>query len=225
MSKPSVDTTHGLRRIQIRLAWIWLGLASTVAALFVGTWILLDRAAESRLKEAVAEADRTDPRWRLADVLANRARVPDAENSALRVKRVLDQLAPDWMSPVAGNEVTAASRLYTLSNRLSQLDPLRRLSDDEGRQLHVDLADLKPARSLAIELARMPAGRYDLPSRYLFLDEPMDHAQKLRQVVRLLRLEAIDRIQQNDIDGALEACCAIVNAGRSIGDEPNLLAK
>ena len=138
---------------------------------------------------------------------------------------VLDQLAPDWMSPADGNRATAASRLYELSDRLSQLDPLRRLADDEGRQLHVDLADLKPARSLAIELARMPAGRYDVPSRYLFLDDPMDHAQKLRQVVRLLRLEAIDRIQQNDIDGAVEACCAIVNAGRSIGDEPNLLAQ
>ena len=76
MSKPSVDTTHGLRRIRTRLAWIWIGLASTVAALFVGTWVLLDRVAESRLKGAVAEADRTDPRWRLADVLANRARFP-----------------------------------------------------------------------------------------------------------------------------------------------------
>ena len=106
------------------MAWIWIGFDRTVAALFVVTWILLDRVAESRLKEAVAEADRTDPRWRRADVLANRLDVPDAENSASRVKMVLDQLAPDWMSPADGNRATAASRLYELSDRLSQLDPL-----------------------------------------------------------------------------------------------------
>jgi hypothetical protein len=30
-------------------------------------------------------------------------------------------------------------------------------------------------------------------------------------------------MQRHDIDGALDCCCAIVNAGRSIGDEPNLI--
>ena len=36
----------------------------------------------TRLKEALAEMDRTDPGWRLQDVEAARAVVPDAENSA-----------------------------------------------------------------------------------------------------------------------------------------------
>ncbi len=81
----------------------------------------------------------------------------------------------------------------------------------------------KPARSLALELAWMPNRRHVIPGGYLYLNEPTEHAQKLRQVVRLLQLDAVDRIQRNDIDGALDCCCAIFNAGRSIGDEPNLI--
>ena len=46
----------------------------------------------------------------------------------------------------------------------------------------------------------------------------MDHAQNLRQVARLLPLDAVKRIQRRDVDGALEDCCAIACAARSVGD-------
>jgi hypothetical protein len=36
---------------------------------------------------------------------------------------------------------------------------------------------------LAVELARLPNGRFAVPSRYLFLHEPTDHSEKVRTVV------------------------------------------
>lgn len=194
----------------------------TLALSFVGVWILLDRVADVRLEKAIAEADRSDPLWRQADLWASRAPVLDAENSALRVRMVLDQLPERWMAKRAPNETPAPHSLAELSERLSQLDPVRRLSDQDGRRLHAQLDELKPARSLALELARMPRGRYKISAEYVLLHEPTDHAEKLRHVVRLLQLEAVDRIERKDIDGALDCCCAIFNAGRSIGDEPNV---
>jgi hypothetical protein len=220
MSIAFLETAPLARRLRMRR--IWTAIALVPAAFVVMAWIFLESMAGSRLQKAIAEADRTDPRWRHADVWASRAPVHDAGNSAVRVQMVLDRLPPRWFAEGAG-DVPAARRLAELSGRLSQLDPLVRLSDQDGRWLHDDLDGLKPARSLALELARMPNGRYAIPSTYLFLNEPTDHSQKVRQVVRLLNLEAVDRIQQNDIDGALGACCAIVNAGRSFGDEPNLI--
>jgi hypothetical protein len=191
--------------------------------LVVGGWLLLDRAAEARLKRAIAGADRTGPGWRQADLWANRAQVPDSENSALRLQAAIDQMPSQFLATQADTDTPKAKWLSELSGRLSRLDPLRRLSDEDGRQLNEDLDTVKPARSLALELAGMPCGRYAVASRYLYTQEPTDHSEKVRRVVRLLQLEAVDRIQRRDTDGALEACCAIVNAGRSIGDEPNLI--
>jgi hypothetical protein len=221
MSNLFLDGASRDRLCRMRLVCTVIALAT--ALLIVGTWIVLDRAVGSRLKKAIAEADRTDRRWRQADLWANRAHVPDAENSALRVQMVVDRLPPHWLATQAGSETGALQRLSELSGRLSQLEPRRRLSDEDGRRLHEDLGGVMPARSLALELARLPNGRFAVPSHYLFLHEPTDHSEKVRRVVRLLQLEAVDRIQRSDIDGALEACCGIVNAGRSIGDEPNLI--
>src|SRR5262249_18628332 len=41
--------------------------------------------------EAAAETDQLDPGWRLADIEADRERVPDAENSALRIIAITAQ--------------------------------------------------------------------------------------------------------------------------------------
>jgi hypothetical protein len=204
----------GLRVWRVRPPTAVIVIACATTAILVGAWALLDGVAASRLKNAIAEADRTDPRWRQADVWASRAPVPDAENSALRVQMVVDRLPPHWLATKAGSETNALRRLTELSSRLSQLEPRRRLSDEDGRRLHEDLGGVTPARLLALELARLPNGRFAVPSQYLFLHEPTEHSEKVRRVVRLLQLEAVDRIQRSDIDGALEACCGIFNAGR-----------
>jgi hypothetical protein len=221
MSKPVLETAP---RIRVRVRWICMGIGCLPIVLVVVGWVLLDRATESRLERAIAEADITGSGWRQADLWANRVQVPAAENSALRLQTVIDQLPSQFLATQAATDTPAAKRLSELSGRLSRLDPLRRLSDEDGRQLHEDLETVKPARLLALELAGMPYGRYAVASRYLYTQEPTDHAEKkVRRVVRLLQLEAVDRIQRRDTDGALEACCAILNAGRSIGDEPNLI--
>ena len=194
MSNLFLDGASRDRRCRMR--WVCTVIALATALLLVGTWIVLDHAVGSRLKKAIAEADRTDPRWRQAEVWASRTPVPDAENSALRVQMVVDRLPPHWLATQAGSETGALRWLSELSSRLSQLEPRRKFSDEDGRRLHEDLGGVTPARLLALELARLPNGRFPVPSHYLFLHEPTDHSEKVRRVVCLLQLEAFDRIQR-----------------------------
>ena len=53
-------------------------------------------AANRRLTEAVAVADRDDPNWRLEELMAHREQVPDAENSALIMAEVARVLPDSW---------------------------------------------------------------------------------------------------------------------------------
>lgn len=48
------------------------------------------------LREAMAEADRSDPHWRLADLEAHRVVLADEENGALQVQKAVKALPPNW---------------------------------------------------------------------------------------------------------------------------------
>src|SRR5437016_5753929 len=75
--------------------WFLLALVGCIAFL-VGNYSYHRHQAVLKLQETVAELDRTDPGWRLADVEAGRAVVPDAENSAPVVKEAFRLMPKDW---------------------------------------------------------------------------------------------------------------------------------
>ncbi len=82
----------------LRRRWPWLVGASVLlvlaAAFAIG--IHVGRLVDRRLAAAVAAADRDDPFWRLADLMARREPVPAAENSALVVAKALSKLPQNW---------------------------------------------------------------------------------------------------------------------------------
>jgi hypothetical protein len=66
---------------------IALGMLLLVGGTALGLFLYLAGEADARLREAMAEADRLDPGWRLEELEARRPVVPDEENSALLVMR------------------------------------------------------------------------------------------------------------------------------------------
>src|SRR5262245_42459261 len=56
--------------------------------------------ANKRLEEALAEADRTDPAWRLPDLEKKRPTVPDAENAAVALAAAKKLLPGPWETPL-----------------------------------------------------------------------------------------------------------------------------
>jgi hypothetical protein len=157
-----------------------------------------------------AEADRLDPGWRFPELEAARAPAPpDLENGALQV-RTTQRLLP------AG----AAGTVSGLLSRLENAPPQVRLEEGQAQQLRASLQPAAAALPQARRLAGLPQGRYHVAwNRDLYLTV-LPHLQEAREVVDLLRLEAMRQAQDGDADGALASCQAALNAGRSIGDEP-----
>ncbi len=122
-------------------------LLSLFILVVVGAYFHRIFAAEYELRAAVAEADRTDPRWHLGDVEADRTVVPDAENSArpaAAAKHLFPEKWPFWDWPDAATDQSggppgAPDKHKTLADSLQDLEPQRQLNDAQATALHTEL--------------------------------------------------------------------------------------
>jgi hypothetical protein len=159
-------------------------------------------AADWRLRRAIAEADRLDPRWRLADIEADRVAIADADNGALTVIAARAKWPANWNT--AGPYATKA---------FGALRPNVALTEQQTAAVRDYVKPAAVALQEARKLADQPRGRWPGPPRSL----DALHAAKL------LASDVLLRTQEGDLDGALASCRALVNAGRSVGDEPTLM--
>jgi hypothetical protein len=103
---------------------------------------------------------------------------------------------------------------------LSDLTPERQLDEGQVRRLRADLERAGPALDQARKLADMPEGRYPVawtPDVIFTLCPWSDAVYATRP---LLRLDALLHSQDGDLDAALISAHALLNVGRSLGDEP-----
>jgi hypothetical protein len=99
-----------------------------------------------------------------------------------------------------------------------------RLSDPVANTLRDELKTFEEAVELARGLKGFRRGRHELEIGPTLIDTPLQQTQDARSVARLLAIDAAMRAHDDDPDGALDACAAILAAGRSIGDEPFLIS-
>jgi hypothetical protein len=183
--------------------------------------------ADSELREAIAETDRLDPRWRLEDVEAGRAVIPDERNSgevAMAATRLLPARWPAWEVAAKDEMGEDAVKRGVLQESFSDLEPQRQLDPEQIAALGAELERAAEARDLARKLADLPEGRYPITYSENFIGTLMPHTQEARTLASLLGYDVLWRAQQEDADGALTSCRAILNTGRSIGDEPFLIS-
>src|SRR5690348_8678411 len=132
------------RRPFLRLALVLLAAGLLGAGALGYFWYAADRAR----REAIAEADRLDPGWRLAELEAARAPVPDAENGALEVQAAAALLPTPWLPPTTNNSPG-------LEDDIDQVQAPARLGGPLGRTLRAELAKAAPALAPARRLADM----------------------------------------------------------------------
>jgi hypothetical protein len=186
-------------------------LALLLIALVGVAWLAYEwHRAERERREAEAEADRLDPGWRLADLEAARATVPDEENGALQVRAAFKLLPVRWCSPPPNEP----------SIDIAALPPAARLNDGQREELRTCLAKGAPALEKARRLVDLPRGRYRIAWSADGIGTLIPHVSEAREIAHLLSLAAAARADEGAIDDALEVCRDIVNVGRSLGDEP-----
>ncbi len=194
----------------------------------IGLYVLsLSFMANERLAVAVAAADHDNPHWRLDDLLANREKVPDAENSAIVLQKLDDLLPKDWPSVGTGVPSAPATGKNTVEDAFLRLDDLSanvRPDASIANVLRAELKTYEQALAIARTVASFPKGRHEVVLGPTLIDTLLPETQAVRRVARLLKADAAIRAEDGDADGALESCRASIGAARSIGDEPMLIS-
>lgn len=170
-------------------------------------WVLYTGSAYRR---AVAFADAHDPGWRIEELLAKRATYEDDANGAVKVMQVQSMLPKAWIDP----------KVY---DYLTDLRPEQLMNDQQAASVRASLKTAGPALVEARKMIDRPHGRHSFNVPPDFISLRLD-CQANREVLGLLRLDALDLSQSEDADGALAACHAMLHCGTSIGDEPTTIS-
>ncbi len=182
------------------------------------------------VETAVAAVDRSDPGWRIADIEAKRDVIPPKENAALCVRAAFKLIPKPWPMPPepAGKEpgrFRDPAEQPWLDARLDDTAPEAQLAPEDHRELRRQLRRVGPALAEARLLAGLPRGRYPVQWSLDFFFTPLPHLQECGTTCDLLRMDAIFRAQDKDSEGACVSAQAALNAGRSLGDEPNVVSQ
>lgn len=169
---------------------------------------------EARLHEAMAEAERLDGPWRFADIQARLAKVPEDEDSATILRAVAQKMPPIRPS---GSEVP-------LFNRWVGLVPTVPLDAALTERLRQERDAAGEALALARTLADRPRGRIAVDWTAL-APWAAQLTPERGPAATLLTLDAIVRIHEGDLEGALRSCRAILYAACAVGDTPTFGAQ
>lgn len=201
-----VPPRPGLRR------WL-IFLLVLVTALVGGYWVLLDVGAQREVDRVMAELDRTDPEWRLEEIELSRPIVPVERDSAVLVRKLILELS----RPGIG--------LLLRETYLANLQPERRLTESQLQTLQAALAPLAQERAEALRLKDLPQGHFPIKYHDDYIGTDLSLSLSARRLWPFLRCDAYLRAEEADLAGAVAACRALLNAIRSVGDEPMILTQ
>jgi hypothetical protein len=192
---------------------MWVGLSVLITiGLIVGGYAYYCHTVDQELQEAIAKVDQEDPGWRLEEIEAKRAVVPEDRNAAVRVMAACKSIPKNWLTDA-------------LDRELEDLKPEKQLNPQQIALLEAELNRLRPALAEARKLPAYPAGRYPITPGRNPLKTNLDDMQRARNVARLLDYDVALLGQKNDPAAALRSCRALVNTARSVGDEPSVIAQ
>ncbi|MCI0464342.1 MAG: hypothetical protein L0Z62_45995 [Gemmataceae bacterium] len=163
-----------------------------------GIYFYQRHAADTALREALAEVDQLDPGWRLQDIDANRAAIPDHENGALHARAVNRQLPRGWDLKVG---------FYTWDENL-QAEV--QLNAAQVKALRAELARAGAALAEARKMKDFERGRFFINYADDWISSSSPY-QEVRLVAGVLDHDALLRSHEGDPDGALESCRAVLN--------------
>lgn len=159
-----------------------------------------------RLDEALADANRRDPRWGWEELLEDRKPVPDERNSWLVVKEIWSRAEPD----------VAYSAIW---------DKLRLSPNPPALWPESDVAALKKLLAEKAEVVRIGRQLADIPEGRMPADTPTENNFHFSRhdfgMSEHLRADAMAHSLEGDTDRAFISLRASLNSCRVAGDVPN----
>jgi ABC-type transport system involved in multi-copper enzyme maturation permease subunit len=189
-----------------RSAWRVAYLTAVLLALGIGWYWYVSSQADERLQNAIGEANRLDPGWRLEE-LESRRHVVGPDNAALAVIQASALLPPYWRNHF----------FYLFDDRRGPSDGMTK---EDLAKVQTWLARQTLALGIAGRLADLPDGRYEIAYSADGLSTTLDHLSYINNILDLLAVQARFQVETGDADGAVASCCGMLNACRALRDEP-----
>ena len=198
----------------------WLVVTVAGGFVLVTLWNLVQRELIRRegnreLAAALAEVERDDPNWSWEKLNAARKRAPEGKNGAELIPRIKPLSHPDWGKWQADEK---------WKGRL-EAPPNVRYSPKLLTEVRRDLNASGDAVTLARALQNFPVGYRDLVLGPNVLDTKLQDTVDTRHAADLLRWDAVIAAEDGDLPRAADDLLALLNASRSIGDEPFLISQ
>ena len=196
---------------------ILLGIVLSVVARTV--WLVGEREwvrseGERELAAALAATDAADPDWRWEAIAKNRQFPPPGQNSADLIPRIKALLPPDWFDFENPKKLDLPEQL-----------PNQRLPKDTLAEAREHLGLAREAVELARTLKNMPNGNRVINLAPDVFSTILKDTQDTRAVILLLQWDTILAVADKDQSRAADDLVALLNASRSIGDEPFLISQ
>jgi hypothetical protein len=235
---PSAKTLRKPRRSFWR-RWLVRGLVAVllIVGILVGAYACYHHRVAADLATYLAELDQQEPGWRLRDLEAARATIPDAENSALCVREAAAEIkkindnrtaaakAQEFEDFLKGNGLEDKEVPRPLDPAgFAESTPQYRLNAEQAATLNHELDELRLALEKTHRLADMPNGRFPITFKRFIISTDVSHSHDAVEVAALWKMAAMKQIEDGDINEATRSCRAALNAARSIGDEPTMIA-
>jgi hypothetical protein len=217
MSRPGLAS--GPRTSVPRRRWYILGLALLLIAIPAGFVLFIHNQVTGRIREAEAEADRLDPGWRLEELEAARAKIPDSENSALAVIETARLMPPNWL-----NWTLPAPQGIPLYESLQALSPNQQLKEAQRTKFRAKMQEAARALEYGTRLASMPVGRYPIKWSKDAVGTLLREQQEARKVADLFRYQTLFLAQEGNPAKAIDSVKCVFNTARSLGDEPGSMS-
>lgn len=177
--------------------------------LFLGVRAWRRSVLEREWAAAMAETEQTDPHWRWEALNAARVVVPPDHNGADLIPEIY-RLTPHW-----GNKLLADEPDYDWPPTVNTRYPAHVI--DEARRT---LTTATAAISLARKLKDYPTGRREVTLAADVLNSSPHETRSTNTVVALLKWDVVLAVESGDREQAAESLLTMLNAARSIGDEP-----
>jgi hypothetical protein len=168
--------------------------------------------SSSELSAAIAETDKKDRQWRLADIAVARMKLDPDKNGALLALSAARQFPQETLNALDGVD--------------SRRDPSQPIPDFDVQRLRNALRSCGPAISEARKIAFKPQGQFEIDFNFERpLDTKLERQQLSRKAAALLvhdsQLLSVDR----DGNGAMQSAYAAFILAHYHDDEPFLICQ
>jgi hypothetical protein len=183
-------------------------------------WVFAEREiarrdGERELVETQERVAASDPDWSWEKYSAARRKPPAGKNGADLIPKIKKLTRPEW-----GKEFTKEEW-----KPLLEIEPNVRYSPLVVEQVRRELTDSADAVQLARSLKDRPFGHREIVLTPNVLDTLLPDTQDTRAAADLLQWDTVLAVEDDDRLRAVNDLLALLNAGRSIGDEPFLISQ